>query len=383
MALDAKDFVPLIDVSHHQGDIDFRVMKKAGVPYVLLRAGVGRTEDSRFDTYVANAVAAKMVFGPYWFVDPRSLATGRQQAERYAEVTQPHRERFKLPYMVDIEVYWKKSEAGDANLVKGQALLTYLEDLLERLEDLVGERPILYSNSSVWNALQLPATDLVLRYDWILARYPAFRVDPVTQQAIAYTAEQQAGLVDPLAWPAWPPLLNREPQGPPKVTKWAGWQFAADGDRAGNRFGCTSADLDLNIIRKDAMARWLGVHSSAKLKSIAGRLGLTRAELAQQLQLTIEDREDADMPIFIRGDASGTAGQQTFPFRGNGGAIWERVGPSIYVHVDGTEAGNEAALLNQVDLLTPLVVSQAALDGIPDQFRFTRQSYLDLLKRLP
>lgn len=37
---------------------------------------------------------------------------------------------------------------------------------------------------------------------------------------------------------------------------WAGWQFSADFNRQGSRYGVSSSALDLNIVDSDAWARW-------------------------------------------------------------------------------------------------------------------------------
>ena len=383
-ALDPKDFVPMIDVSHSQGDIDFTKMRAAGVPYTLIRAGIGRTVDDRFAGYMRDAKAAGMIMGVYWHIDPR-FATGRQHAELFEKTVRPFRASVVLPWMVDIEPYWGQGNENDPRNVRGQACLDFLIEFLEHLEDIIGERPLLYGGASGWgspadssnevrNTLELPATDMVRNYDWILARYPA--------GILLYKQADQDALLDPATWPLFRVLANHPPQGPPNVADWEGWQFAGQGDNVGDHFGVGPGDVDLNIIRKDAMKRWLGVHSMANLISISNRMGMTTGQFGDQSQLDLSDSED-DMPIFIRGDAAASAGQQEFPFRGNGAAVWERVGASIYVHLNGSEQGNEADLLNRVDLLKPLVVPQAALDGIPDQFRFTRESYLALLQGSP
>ncbi|MDE6621345.1 MAG: hypothetical protein K2K74_12830 [Lachnospiraceae bacterium] len=46
------------DISHYQGIIDFKVMKKVGIKAVIIRAGYGITIDKRFISYINAAIPA-------------------------------------------------------------------------------------------------------------------------------------------------------------------------------------------------------------------------------------------------------------------------------------------------------------------------------------
>ena len=52
-----------------------------------------------------------------------------------------------------------------------------------------------------------------------------------------------------------------EPQKNPAAVKgwktWDVWQFAANHNQAGKKFGMTSAHLDLNIMKQESMARFI------------------------------------------------------------------------------------------------------------------------------
>jgi GH25 family lysozyme M1 (1,4-beta-N-acetylmuramidase) len=62
--------VKCLDVSTWQGTIDFNKVKADGYDYVIIRAGYGREtyqKDTRFETNYANAKAAGLKVGAYWF----------------------------------------------------------------------------------------------------------------------------------------------------------------------------------------------------------------------------------------------------------------------------------------------------------------------------
>lgn len=57
-----------IDISHHQGSVDFEKVKNSGIDFVILREGYRRTVDSRFFEYAQKALRAGLkILGVYHF----------------------------------------------------------------------------------------------------------------------------------------------------------------------------------------------------------------------------------------------------------------------------------------------------------------------------
>ena len=62
-----------IDISEHQGSVDFNKLKASGIDFVLLRAGYGSANrypeqyDARFEEYYKKAKAAGLGVGAYWY----------------------------------------------------------------------------------------------------------------------------------------------------------------------------------------------------------------------------------------------------------------------------------------------------------------------------
>ena len=56
------------DISKYQGKVDFFKMKKAGISFVIIRAGYGTTEDPNFKAYIDGASKAGLLIGVYWFI---------------------------------------------------------------------------------------------------------------------------------------------------------------------------------------------------------------------------------------------------------------------------------------------------------------------------
>lgn len=77
----AGKYKHVIDVSEHQGTINFNSVKASGVSAVIIRAGYGSsTKDKKFDVNIKNAKAAGLPVGIYWF----SYAYTKAQAVKEA-----------------------------------------------------------------------------------------------------------------------------------------------------------------------------------------------------------------------------------------------------------------------------------------------------------
>ena len=95
-----------IDVSHWQGNIDFKKVKAAGYDFVIIKAGGsdnGRYIDKKFRTNYANAVAAGLHVGSYYFNGPRcqGAASGVADAKHFIQILGDL--KFDYPVFCDIE----------------------------------------------------------------------------------------------------------------------------------------------------------------------------------------------------------------------------------------------------------------------------------------
>ena len=72
----------LIDVSVHNGTIDFKKVKKAGIDGVIIRAGYGNsTVDKNFHTNIKNALDNGLHIGVFWFGYAYSTELAKKEAE--------------------------------------------------------------------------------------------------------------------------------------------------------------------------------------------------------------------------------------------------------------------------------------------------------------
>ena len=93
-----------VDLSKHNGDVDFEMLKKAGVNYVILRAGYGKSvsqKDQKFDVNYAKAKAIGLDVGAYWYSYAESTSEAEQEAEACLKIISGR--QFEYPIYFDLE----------------------------------------------------------------------------------------------------------------------------------------------------------------------------------------------------------------------------------------------------------------------------------------
>ena len=93
-----------IDVSVYQGNIDWVKVKNAGVKFAIVRAGYGRVKsqkDKFFDQNYANAKAAGVPIGAYWYAYATDTSGAQLEAETCMSILSGH--QFEWPIYYDIE----------------------------------------------------------------------------------------------------------------------------------------------------------------------------------------------------------------------------------------------------------------------------------------
>lgn len=92
----------IIDVSYHNGDIDFNKVKAAGVEGVIIRAGYGQNHiDKKFETYINAAINAGLKVGVYWFSYAYTVEMAKREAEYCLKAISAY--KLELPIFFDWE----------------------------------------------------------------------------------------------------------------------------------------------------------------------------------------------------------------------------------------------------------------------------------------
>lgn len=129
-----------IDVSKHQGKIDWQKVKAAGVEFAIVRAGYGMYEnqvDPQFAANMEGAKAAGIPVGVYWYSYAQSGAEAKKEAAVCLEIIKPYREQILLPVFFDQE--YEPGIKAQSKAVRTEMCRAFLEAVQS-----AGYRPGLY-----------------------------------------------------------------------------------------------------------------------------------------------------------------------------------------------------------------------------------------------
>ncbi len=122
-----------IDVSHWQGDVDWRAVKKSGRRFAFAKATEGRSMvDEKFEQNWKNMKEAGIIRGAYHFAKPTTAA--KPQARHFHKTVRP--EPGDLPLVLDLE---------DGEEVGPEKLEQWVRTFVDEIKNLSGEAPIIYS----------------------------------------------------------------------------------------------------------------------------------------------------------------------------------------------------------------------------------------------
>lgn len=191
-----------IDVSKHQGAIDWTKVKAAGVDFAIIRMGYrgyangNLATDMRFKENVQGAIDAGLKVGVYFFTEAISVDEAVAEAQYVLNAIAPY--NITMPVAIDWESNAAASDGGrkiTAGLTKEQNTLicTAFCDLVKS----AGYTPMVYANKSDFTN-RLDGEALSKKYELWLARYNKIAEFPYTYSIWQYSAGSAAnkGSVD-------------------------------------------------------------------------------------------------------------------------------------------------------------------------------------------
>lgn len=112
-----------IDVSYHQGEIDWKKVKAAGYDIAIIQAGRrgytkgGLAEDELFAANMKGAAEAGMKIGVYFFSQAINVQEAIEEAEMTLRLIEPYRDSITMPVYYDWEkIYEYDTEPRTAGL---------------------------------------------------------------------------------------------------------------------------------------------------------------------------------------------------------------------------------------------------------------------------
>lgn len=150
-----------IDVSHHQGSIDWKSVKDQGYDFAILRIGYrgygkegSLNRDRTFEANYENAKAAGLSVGVYFFAQAISETEAAEEADYVLNILNGR--ELELPVVYDPESILD-DEARTDN-VSAEQFTKNTKEFCKIIKD-AGYTPMIYSNM-LWEAFELDLEDL-------------------------------------------------------------------------------------------------------------------------------------------------------------------------------------------------------------------------------
>lgn len=195
------------DISYYQGDIDFEVMKAAGIKAVIIRAGYGITVDKRFISYINGAIKAGLAIGVYWFIYARNSTRVKQNAQKCIEMIAPYKDYITCGIWCDWE-YDSDRYAGVLTSSERSCLVDTFNVEIEK----AGYEAGIYSNQDYIQSGKFQP--------WLIAKYPL------------WFAKYNANISN---------FAYKGKNGKPYM-----WQYSSTD--SGKTYGVSSKNIDLNKV---------------------------------------------------------------------------------------------------------------------------------------
>ena len=191
----------VIDLSLHNGTIDFVQMRETGVEDVILRASMGyRGRDYRYSDNSKKATLAGLGVGGYHLWDSNISANGQYRNFKQAVIG-----GFAEIQYIALDVEEKIMRTWD--------MMFAMHSWLIMVEGYWGVTPYIYTSSGLWNPWQNGGP-----VSWA-SEYPLWVADYDDQQ---------------------------KPNIPSDWGTWALWQYSGNGNLLGHQYGTESWSVDLN-----------------------------------------------------------------------------------------------------------------------------------------
>ena len=129
----------VLDLSYHNGTVDFNKLKAAGVYGVILRAGYGKLasqKDKKFEEYYSAAKSVGLHIGTYWYSYAKSVSETKKEMNVFMNVIKGK--------TIDMFVAFDLEDASQTSL--GKTTLTEMAVAALEAIHAEGYQAVLYSN---------------------------------------------------------------------------------------------------------------------------------------------------------------------------------------------------------------------------------------------
>ena len=132
-----------MDVSSYQGNIDWAKVRNAGIRFAMIRAGFGKSVDTKFTQNVRGALQNHIQVGLYWF----SYAVNEQEAEEEAALLINAARAWNISYPLAFDYEETAVQyAAENGITMTKTLATAMANAFCNAVAVSGYTPMVYSN---------------------------------------------------------------------------------------------------------------------------------------------------------------------------------------------------------------------------------------------
>lgn len=131
-----------IDISHHQGDIDFDKLK-GNIDFAMVRTSYGAFyEDKKYKQNIAGLERVKIPYGLYHFSYATNVESAKKEAEGFINIIKKYNPTY--PIVIDIE------SSSRTSSVRGDTLVDIADTICKKIEE-AGYYAMIYANLDYLN----------------------------------------------------------------------------------------------------------------------------------------------------------------------------------------------------------------------------------------
>lgn len=158
-----------IDVSKHNGNIDWNKVKNDGVKFAIIRGGYGNSYiDPKFKENIEGAIKSGINIGVYWFSYATNTTKAKEEAKKCLEVLKQYKNKITYPVFFDFEYdsvnYAKKQGVTITKTLASNMANVFLKEIKE-----AGYIPGMYTNLDFSN--RYFTSEVLNDYDTWIAQY--------------------------------------------------------------------------------------------------------------------------------------------------------------------------------------------------------------------
>lgn len=142
-----------IDVSEHNGVLDWAAIKKAGIKFAVIRDGYGTSHvDNQFHANMAGAIAQGLMIGVYHFSYALDATGAKKEAAFCLELLEPYKDKIALPVYFDFE-YDTVDYAAKCGVTLGKSAFNAHTVAFCEAVKTAGYAPGVYYNKDYYNRM--------------------------------------------------------------------------------------------------------------------------------------------------------------------------------------------------------------------------------------